>query len=67
MGSQSCVARESQPTELEFLAFDDSALGVHLRFGNLRRRNYHEFFAKVRPQVEKLLPQSKLMNVFGPD
>lgn len=37
---------------------------VHLRFGNLRRRDYHTFFARVWPQIEKLLPAHKLINVY---
>jgi predicted nuclease of predicted toxin-antitoxin system len=37
---------------------------VHLRFGNLRRREFHEFLAKVWPEVEKLLPDHKLINVY---
>jgi predicted nuclease of predicted toxin-antitoxin system len=38
---------------------------VHLRFGNLRRREYHAVLARVWPQVEALLPAHKLVNVYA--
>lgn len=38
---------------------------VHLRFGNLRRREYHALLAKVWPQVETLLQSHKLVNVYA--
>ena len=38
---------------------------VHLRFGNLRRREYHTVLAHVWPQVEALLPVHKLINVYA--
>jgi len=38
---------------------------VHLRIGNMRRRDFHEFLAKVWPQVETLLPAHKLVNVYA--
>ena len=37
---------------------------VHLRFGNLRRKDYHSFLARVWPNVEKLLPEHKLVSVY---
>ena len=37
---------------------------VHLRFGNMRKRDYHSFFLRVWPQIEQLLPDHKLINVF---
>lgn len=37
---------------------------VHLRFGNLRRREYHAHLARVWPQVEAMLPAHKIVNVF---
>ncbi|MES2661623.1 MAG: DUF5615 family PIN-like protein [Verrucomicrobiota bacterium] len=37
---------------------------VHLRFGNLRRRDYHAFFSRVWPRIEQLLPANKLINVY---
>lgn len=37
---------------------------VHLRFGNLRRREFHRFFESVWPQVESLLPAHKLVCVY---
>jgi predicted nuclease of predicted toxin-antitoxin system len=36
---------------------------VHLRFGNLRRRDFHALLARVWPQVESLLKTHKLVNV----
>ena len=37
---------------------------VHLRFGNMRRKDYHAFLAKVWPRVESLLPAHKLICVY---
>jgi len=36
---------------------------VHLRFGNIRRRNFHALMARIWPQVEALLKTHKLVNV----
>ena len=36
---------------------------VHLRFGNLRRREFHALLARVWPQVRGLLESHKLVNV----
>ena len=38
---------------------------VHLRFGNLRRQNYHAVLARAWPQVETLLKSHKLVNVYA--
>lgn len=38
---------------------------VHLRFGNLRRSDFHRFLASVWPKVETLLPQHKLICVYA--
>jgi predicted nuclease of predicted toxin-antitoxin system len=38
---------------------------VHLRFGNLRRNEFHDLLARVWPQVETLLKSHKLVNVFA--
>ena len=38
---------------------------VHLRFGNLRRKEYHALLAKMWPHVEALLPQNKLICVYA--
>ena len=38
---------------------------VHLRFGNLRRREFHTLLARVWPQVEALLKRHKLVNVYA--
>ena len=37
---------------------------VHLRIGNMRKRDFHSFLARVWPQVEALLPIHKLVNVY---
>ena len=37
---------------------------VHLKFGNLGRRDYHALLARLWPKVEALLPHHKLVNVF---
>lgn len=34
---------------------------VHLRFGNMRRNEFHRFLAAVWPKVESLLPANKLV------
>ena len=36
---------------------------VHLRFGNLKRKEFHARLARVWPQVETLLNTHKLVNV----
>ena len=37
---------------------------VHLRFGNMRRAEFHEFLACVWPQIEALCATHKLINVY---
>lgn len=37
---------------------------VHLRFGNMGRREFHAFLARVWPRVEYLLRNHKLVNVY---
>jgi predicted nuclease of predicted toxin-antitoxin system len=37
---------------------------VHLRFGNMRKREFHTFFAQVWPQIESLLNSHKLVNIY---
>lgn len=36
---------------------------VHLRFGNMRLREFHAFLAKAWPRIEVLLPANKLVHV----
>jgi predicted nuclease of predicted toxin-antitoxin system len=36
---------------------------VHLRFGNLRKKEYHDFLAKVWPLIERLITEHKVLNV----
>lgn len=38
---------------------------VHLRFGNMRKADYHLFLQSVWPRVEALLPGSKLVCVYS--
>jgi predicted nuclease of predicted toxin-antitoxin system len=38
---------------------------VHLRFGNMRRRDFHALLARVWPQVEQSLKTNKLVNVYA--
>jgi len=38
---------------------------VHLRFGNLRRNEYHALLARVWPQIETLLKSHKLVIVYA--
>jgi predicted nuclease of predicted toxin-antitoxin system len=37
---------------------------VHIRFGNLRRKDFHRLLAKMWPQIERLLPTYKLICVY---
>jgi hypothetical protein len=37
---------------------------VHLRFGNMRRSEFHAFLARVWTRIEALLPHNKLVNVY---
>ncbi len=37
---------------------------VHLRFGNLRKDEFHDLLARVWPQIETLLKSHKLVNVY---
>jgi predicted nuclease of predicted toxin-antitoxin system len=37
---------------------------VHLRFGNLRKKDFHALLTRVWPQVETLLKSHKLVNVY---
>jgi len=38
---------------------------VHIRFGNLRSKEFHALLARVWPQVEALLKSHKLVNVYS--
>jgi predicted nuclease of predicted toxin-antitoxin system len=38
---------------------------VHLRFGNLRKNDFHAVLARVWPQIETLLKTYKLVNVYS--
>ena len=38
---------------------------VHLRFGNLRKNEFHALLARVWPQIETLLKSHKLVNVYS--
>jgi len=38
---------------------------VHLRFGNMRRADFHSFLASVWPRIEALLPVNKLICVYS--
>jgi predicted nuclease of predicted toxin-antitoxin system len=38
---------------------------VHLRIGNLRRRDVHALLARLWPGIEVLLPAQKLINVYS--
>jgi predicted nuclease of predicted toxin-antitoxin system len=37
---------------------------VHLRFGNMRRKNFHAFLARAWPRIEAMLPAHKLINLY---
>ena len=38
---------------------------VHLRFGNMRLKEFHRFLAAAWPQIESLLPAHKLVCVYS--
>ncbi len=38
---------------------------VHIRFGNLRAKDFHAALLKVWPQIETLIPANKLVNVYA--
>ncbi len=38
---------------------------VHLRIGNMRKREFHSFLARIWAQVEGLLPLNKLVIVYA--
>ena len=38
---------------------------VHLRFGNLRRNEFHALLTHVWPQIESLLKSHKIVNVYS--
>lgn len=37
---------------------------VHLKFGNMRLKDFHAYLEKVWPQVETALKNNKLINIF---
>lgn len=37
---------------------------IHLRFGNLRRNEFHQFLASAWPQIESHLPRHKLICLY---
>jgi predicted nuclease of predicted toxin-antitoxin system len=37
---------------------------VHLRFGNMQKRDFHPFLAHFWPQIEELIVDHKLVNVY---
>lgn len=37
---------------------------IHLRFGNMRKRDFHAFLARVWPRLEVLIKTHKLVNVY---
>jgi len=38
---------------------------VHLRFGNLRKKDFHALLARRWPQIETLLKTHKMVNVYA--
>jgi predicted nuclease of predicted toxin-antitoxin system len=38
---------------------------IHLRFGNMRRNDFHTFLEKYWPKISGFLPVSKLINVYA--
>ena len=49
----------------ERLMIDKSpAKVVHLRFGNMRKKDFHQFLAKIWPEIENLVMDYKMINVY---
>lgn len=46
------------------LVSDPPPWGVHLRFGNMRRRDFHLLLARLWPRIEALLPEHKMVAVY---
>ena len=46
------------------MAADPPPRVVHLRIGNVRRKDFHEFLERVWPRLEALLESNKLLNVY---
>jgi len=38
---------------------------VHLRIGNMRKREFHTFLARVWPSIEELIVRYRLVNVYS--
>ena len=58
------VSKDADFSDL-ILASEPPPWVVHLRFGNLRRREYHRLLAQVWPRIESLLPEHKLIRVYA--
>jgi predicted nuclease of predicted toxin-antitoxin system len=37
---------------------------VHLRFGNLRKRDFHQILGRMWPRIETMLKTHKIVNVY---
>ena len=37
---------------------------IHLKFGNMRKNDFHEFLEKIWPRLETLIQNHKLINVY---
>ena len=37
---------------------------IHLRFGNMKKKDFHAFLKKIWPQIESLIKDHKLVNVY---
>ena len=38
---------------------------IHLKFGNMRRKEFHSFLKRIWPQIESLIKDHKLVNVYS--
>jgi len=38
---------------------------IHIRVGNMRKKQFNAFIEKVWPEVEKFLPSCKIINVYA--
>lgn len=47
-----------------FMVEDNPATVVHLRFGNLRKKEFHHFLAKIWDKIEEQVQQHKLIRVY---
>ncbi|WP_287659116.1 MULTISPECIES: DUF5615 family PIN-like protein [unclassified Microcystis] len=56
------VTKDADFSERLMLDFSPPKV-VHLRFGNIRKREFHQFLARIWPQVEALVTVQTLHSI----